>query len=81
MQSLIVFIACLEVEKQMMYASNNSPIISMSTGTNATPLVIENLGITKQSTSSTTSINAINPTATTNNNNNNDLSSLPHQRT
>lgn len=55
--------------------------MSMSAGTNATPLVIENLGITKQSTSSTTSTNAVNLTATTNNNFNNDISSLPHQRT
>lgn len=69
-------VACLEVEKQMMYAADNSSNnMSMPVATTgSSPLIIENLDITKPLTSSTT-ISAISTTNT------NDISSISHQRT
>ncbi|CAO3627088.1 unnamed protein product [Mucor fragilis] len=71
---------CLEVEKQMMYAAaanNNSPSnTNMSLVGSSSPLIIENLGITRpSSTSSTTTSTAISPAVT------HDISSISHQRT
>ncbi|KAL9559043.1 hypothetical protein MBANPS3_000606 [Mucor bainieri] len=66
---------CLEVEKQMMYANANNNGMSMSLGAaSASPLTIENLGITKPSTLSNTTPTAMSPAVA------HDISMISHQQ-